>query len=159
MEQIAAYLEALGYQVEEQGKIKRFLTILKDGLPVGFILPDFSVRTMDSQDDKLAEIVRFVQENQNLPIAGAGRQEYIIANFRASKLTTFYDTDLLKPRYNLYIEKEDGSIATPPPYDSYHAAMAEFLTATGITTELQTPKESFMTRWRRRRIAQLQRKL
>ncbi len=44
LEQIASYLEKLGYTTEEQGTIEKYLVVFRSGKPLGFILSDCSMR-------------------------------------------------------------------------------------------------------------------
>ncbi|HCC02411.1 MAG TPA: hypothetical protein DEP60_06885 [Ruminococcaceae bacterium] len=165
MDQIAAYLEKLGYEVEDQGKIKRFLLVLKDGLPIGFILSDFTVKMIAGEEaqkaSELNKIVAFVKANQHSETAGHNSAEYIMVTYRGNQLTTFYDLEAEKSRYAIYIIDKNGEVSdTPPLFDSYKAAMHEFILQTGmIDLKAVFKKEPFRIRWRRKLINRLMKKL
>ena len=155
MDQIAAYLEKLGYEVEDQGKIKHFLIVLKDGLPIGFILPDFTVKMVAGEDtqkyDMLQHIVSFVRVNQHLQTAGQGTAEYVVTTYRGSQLTTFFDLEAGHERFAFYIVNSSGEVPeVAPTFDSYDDAIRDFILQTGmIDLTAITGKEPFHIRWRR----------
>lgn len=161
MDQIAVYLEKLGYEVEDQGKIKRFLLVLKDGLPIGFILQDFTVKMISGEDtqkyDMLQRIVSFVRTNQHLQTAGQGNAEYIVITYRGNQLTTFFDLKTGQERYAVYIINDSGEVSsTIPTFDTYDAAIREFISQTSmIDLKAAAAKEPFHIRWRRRLVKHL----
>ena len=156
MDEIAAYLEKLGYAVEDQGQIKHFLLVLKDSLPVGFILPDYSVRMIEDVDDTAAgvlpKVINFVKANQGLPMAG--KSEYIVATYRGNQLTTFFDVNSGLVKYAVYTINQDSGELTidGQPYESYDNAALAFVTVTGMIRmdELEPPKVPLNHRWRRK---------
>ena len=50
-QKIIAYLEKLGFTVEEQGRLEKYLVVIKSNRPVGFIMADLSVRLVPDADE------------------------------------------------------------------------------------------------------------
>lgn len=126
------YLSKLGYTVEEQGKLEKYLVVFRSGRPLGFILSDFSVRLVADADgkDNIVEIIQFVKKNQNLPITGGS--EFQIADYRGNKLTTFFDPKTMLTKYTTYIlDPETGETASTV-YESPETAAFRFVTQTGF---------------------------
>ena len=127
MEKLVSYLEKLGYSVEELGRITKFLTVLKDGRPIGFILPDFSVSIVNnvpsSEREALLGVIRFVREYSDLePVGGF---EYQIAAYRGTQLTAYFDPDVQAPRYAVYVPDQNGEVV-PSIYDDAYIAQVNF---------------------------------
>lgn len=122
MERIAIYLEKLGYTIEEQGSIARYLVIFKSGVPVGFIMPDHTMSLVNKEAEaSLSEVIKFVTENLNLElVAGA---EYLVATYKGSKLTTYYDVEQNLVSYASYIVDKNGEIETQLYFDLYTATI------------------------------------
>lgn len=131
MEKIVSYLEKLGYTVEEQGGIAKYLVVFKDGLPIGFIMPDLSVRLISGADDNhdIAKIVDFVRRNSTLQ--SVGTSEFLLAVFKGSQLTTFYDAKSQSVSYAVYISNPEGEVQSHR-YDQYDTAAYLFATQSGL---------------------------
>lgn len=130
MERIAQYLEKLGYTVEEQGSILRYLILIKKGVPIGFILPDYKVSLANKDDEQeILDVINFVQQNDKLDIVAGS--EYLLATYIVNRLTTFYDTKNKVVSYVSYLVDEIGTVTTET-YTDKAVAVVEFVTKTGM---------------------------
>lgn len=126
---ISEFLEKLGYTVEEQGRISKYLVISKDG-PIGFLMPDLSVKLVPGENQEgISRVITFFKKNHSLQSTGIG--EFILATFRGSQLTTFYDTKLNQVRYSVYVMDANGTVETSV-YESYDMAAIHFVTQTNL---------------------------
>lgn len=149
MEKITAYLENLGYTVLEQGKLGKFCTILKDGMPLGFLLSDLTLQVISGTEcGPLQAALSFEKENGELEPVGKG--EYLLAQYRQQKLTTFFDLETQKPNFVVYL---DGRSV---PFDKEEDARYHFATRSGLMPE-ESAKErtSWLYRLRERIIRYL----
>ncbi|WP_042435682.1 hypothetical protein [Faecalispora jeddahensis] len=132
MEKLVSYLETLGYTVEEQGRIQKFLIVFYQGLPVGFILPDFSVRLVTDADgvqrESLGKIVAFFQEHNNLPSVGSG--EFMILNYRGNQLTVFFHPKHQRIQYASYTVSPETGETQRNLYMNYDTAIHHFIEQT-----------------------------
>lgn len=130
MENIANYIEQLGYTVEEQGTINKFLIVFDDGMPLGFILSDLSVRlTGDLQDDRLEKIIKFVDDNKQFDSVGVS--EFLLIKYRQHQLTTRFDAKNNTVKYTSYIVDDKGEVKTIE-YQDEQKAIYGFCTSTGM---------------------------
>lgn len=132
MEKLVSYLETLGYTVEEQGRIQKFLIVFYQGLPVGFILPDYSVRLVTDADgmqrESLGKIVAFFQEHHNLPSVGSG--EFMILNYRGNQLTVFFHPKHQRIHYASYTVSPETGETHRNLYMNYDTAIHHFIEQT-----------------------------
>lgn len=108
IEQIISYLEKLGYTVEEQGNLAKYLVVFKAGRPIGFVFPDLTVKlvTGTGEQDNIEKIIDFI--NQNKGLESAGKSEFLLASFRGNQLTTFFDVKSMCAKYASYIVGNTG---------------------------------------------------
>ena len=126
MEHVASYLEKLGYTIEEQGSISKYLVIFKEGMPLGFLMPDFTLSLVNTTDEELLNnIISFVKENDNSEIVSG--HEYLVSSYRHHKLTTYYDTQLRMPCFATYIVSTDDGTVTVQAYTDIDIAKNDFL--------------------------------
>ena len=128
LEQIASYLEKLGYTTEEQGTIEKYLVVFRSGKPLGFILTDCSMRLVTDVEgaDDIRDAIAFLQRNQDLKPAGNG--EFLLASYRNNQITTFYDVKDRLVRYAVYlVDRETGEVGNTV-YESRDTAMYRFIT-------------------------------
>ena len=141
MEKIVSYLEKLGYTVEEQGTLVKYLVVFKDGLPIGFIMPDLSVKlvTGAGEQQDLNQVIAFVTENKDLPEVGGS--EYLVASYRSNQLTTFYDVKTMNEAFAIYVHDGQGHKANYI-YKNYDAAVYDFVNLSGMMdlTKFQSRK-------------------
>ncbi len=122
MDKIAIYLEKLGYTIEEQGTISHYLVIFKDGIPIGFLMQDCTLSLVNKNDEAgLVDVINFVKEHSNLEIVAG--HEYLLATYKANKLTTYYDTKLRKVCYATYIVHDGDDVKSQTYTNSYSAVM------------------------------------
>ncbi|HEX3016250.1 MAG TPA: hypothetical protein VHP31_00145 [Caproicibacter sp.] len=128
LEQIAAYLEKLGYTTEEQGSIEKYLVVFKDGKPLGFILSDCSVRVVSDAEGTgdVEEAIGFLQKNRDLQSVGNG--EFLLAHYRKDQMTTFFDVKNHLVRYAVYLVDGNTGEADSTIFESYDAAAYCFVT-------------------------------
>lgn len=131
MEKIVAYLEKLGYTVEEQGRLEKYLVVMKNNRPIGFILQDLTVKLVSDagEQSNISEIINFINENQGLESVGAS--EFLLASYRGSQMTTYFDTDTMHPAYVTYIRSGSGEIKNTT-YTNFDTAMYFFITQTNM---------------------------
>jgi hypothetical protein len=129
MEKIVAYLEKLGYTVEEQGKLEKYLVVFKNNRPIGFILPDLTVKLVSDagEQNNIREIIDYVNKNQGLESVGAS--EFLLASYRGSQMTTFFDTGTMHPAYVTYVRTNTGEVKNTT-YKDFDTAMYFFITQT-----------------------------
>ena len=128
-QKIISYLEKLGYTVEEQGRLEKYLVVFKDNHPVGFIMSDFSVRLVSDAegDDGIQEIIGFIQKNQGLQSVGSS--EFLILEYRGSQITTFYNDKSRTIKFASYIHDGNGELQNAV-YQSEEAAILRFVVQT-----------------------------
>lgn len=128
-QKIISYLEKLGYTVEEQGRLEKYLVVFKDNLPVGFIMSDLSVRLISDAegDDGIQEIIGFIQKNQNLQSIGSS--EFLILDYRGNQLTTFYDDKSRTIKFASYVHDGNGEVQSVI-YQSEDTAIHRFIIQT-----------------------------
>lgn len=147
MEQIVSYLEKLGYTVEEQGKgkIEKYLVVFKDGSPVGFILPDLTVKLVSGagEQNNIKTIIDFINQNQGLTPVGAS--ELLVATYKGSQLTTFFDVKAMQAAYVIYIRENSSGEVKRTKYSDFDTAVYFFLTQTQMVdlTKFTAQRESF----------------
>lgn len=129
---LAPYLEKLGYTVEEQGSIAKYLVVFKNRLPIGFIMPDLSVRLISeaADQDNIQKIVDFVRHNSHLQSVGGS--EYLLAVFKGSQLTTFYNVKNQTVSYAVYISNSESGEVKQNRYEQYDIASYFFATQSGL---------------------------
>ena len=156
-QKIIAYLEKLGYTVEEQGRLEKYLVVFKSNRPVGFIMADLSVRLVPDFDDNgnIQQIIGFIQKNQDLQIIGGS--EFLLISFRGYQLTTFFDEKAMSVKFASYIHGGNGEVQTAI-YSSYDTAIYRFVTQTQMfdIKKYLAPKMTFKERIRKRLISFLQ---
>lgn len=122
MERVADYLEKLGFTVEEQGTIAKYLIIFKAGMPIGFILADYTVSLVSNEDEtEIKKVINFVNDNSYLELVGGS--EYLLATFIANKITTYYDVTQKAICYVCYLVDENGCVNTQKFYDKNMALL------------------------------------
>lgn len=128
LEQIAAYLEKLGYTAEKQGTLEKYLVVFLEGHPIGFILSDSSVRLVAGAEgaESIKEILGFIKKNQDLQCVG--KSEFLLASYRRNQLTTYYDGKDRLIRYAVYIHDDAAGEGSSTVYESYDDAAYRFMT-------------------------------
>lgn len=130
MEKFVEYLEALGYEAEEQGKINKYITILKGKKPIGFLLPDMTLTLVDKdEEDGLKGIIDFINKYKNLELVGGS--EYILATHTINRMTTYFDIESKQAKYAVYIVAPSGEVISNL-FDDYETAAIYFITATNL---------------------------
>jgi hypothetical protein len=132
MEKIISYLEKLGFTVEEQGKLAKYLVVFKAGLPIGFILPDLTVKLISGvgEQNNIEEIIKFINSNKELDSVGAS--EFLLASYRGNQMTTFYDVKSMHVKFTTYIrDGVTGEVATKV-YENYESAVFFFVSQTNM---------------------------
>jgi hypothetical protein len=132
MDKIVSYLEKLGFTVEEQGKLAKYLVVFKAGLPIGFILPDLSVKLVSGaggQND-IEEIIKFINSNKELESVGAS--EFLLASYRGNQLTTFYDVKSMHVKFTTYIRDGTTGEVMNKVYENYDSAVFFFVSQTNM---------------------------
>lgn len=129
MDKIVIYLEKLGYTVEEQGKVEKYLVVFKDGLPLGFILQDLTVKLVSDAEkhNDIQKIISFVNQNNNLSAVGAS--EFLLLSFKGNQLTNYFDVNSMEPHYVTYIHDGTGEVRNTV-YNDYDTAIYTFVTQT-----------------------------
>jgi len=154
MERIVSYLEKLGYTVEEQGKIEKYLVVFKAGQPVGFILQDLTVKLVSGSEtmDNIQAVIDYLNENEGLEYVGAS--ELLIASYKGSRLTTYFDVKEMKPWYVCYIRSMDTGEVVNSTYADRDTAAYMFITQTKMLDlrKFTAQQESFSGRMRNRLI-------
>ena len=149
LEQIANYLEKIGYTAEQQGSIEKYLVVFLKGRPLGFILADGSVRLVSGAEgaDDIRQILAFLDKNKNLKNVGNG--ELLVGEYRGHQLTTFYDVKDRMERFAVYIREDDGKVGSTI-FDSEEKASYRFITQSRMfdLKKYLPRKESFMNRVR-----------
>lgn len=157
LEQIANYLEKIGYTAEQQGSIEKYLVVFLKGRPLGFVLSDGSVQMVSGAEgaDSIQDILNFLKKNENLQSMGKG--EFLLASYRSDRLTTFYDGKDKIVRYVSYIHNGSTGEVNSTIYESYDDAVFRFVKGSGmINFKKYLPrKESFADRTRERLIRYL----
>ena len=157
LQKIISYLEKLGYTVEEQGRIEKYLVVFKDNHPVGFIMSDLSVRLVSDAEgnDSIQEIIGFIQKNQNFKSVGSS--EFLILDYRGDYVTTFYDDKARMIKFASYIHDGNGEVQSAV-YQSEEAAKCRFNVQTQMIDmkKFLPPKNSLKDRIRQRLIRFLQ---
>lgn len=157
-QKIIAYLEKLGYTVEEQGRLEKYLIVFKEGKPLGFILSDLSVKLVSDAEgcEHISEILDFIRKNQDLQSVGSS--EFLIGEYRGNQITTFYDEKTMLVRFATYIHDCDTGEVHNAVYDSEEAADYHFITQTKILDirKFMPVKRSLKERIRLRLIRFLQ---
>lgn len=152
MEKIVSYLEKLGYIVEEQGRIEKYLVVFKGKQPIGFILPDLTVKLVSGYEsqDNIQAVVDFLNDNQGLESVGAS--ELLLAGYRGSQLTTYFDVKSMLPLFVCYIRNLDtGEVITSTHRDADTAILAFVTQAHMIDlSKFTASKETFGDRIRGR---------
>ena len=128
LEQIASYLEKLGYTTEEQGTIEKYLVVFRSGKPLGFILSDCSMRLVSDVEgtDGIRDAIAFLQKNQYLQPVGNG--EFLLARYRQDQMTTYFDMKDRLVRYAVYLVDKNTGEAANTIYESYDDAAYRFIT-------------------------------
>lgn len=154
MERIVSYLEKLGYTVEEQGKIEKFLVVFKAGQPIGFILQDLTVKLVSGSDttNNIQAVIDYLIENQGLDNVGA--KELLLCSYRGSQLTTYFDTDEMKPCYVCYVRNSDTGEVKSSIYQEEDTAAYMFISQTKMLDlrKFTAQQETFGDRVRNRLI-------
>ncbi|QAT49147.1 hypothetical protein EQM14_04800 [Caproiciproducens sp. NJN-50] len=156
-QKLIAYLSGLGYTVEEQGKLEKYLVVFRSGRPLGLILSDLSVRMIADAEGKenIAEMIRFMKKNQSLP--NVGGSEFQIACYRGNQLTTFFDPKTMLIKYTTYILDPKTGETASTIYESPETAAFRFVTQTGFVDvkRLLPQREGWTDRMRTRLIRYL----
>lgn len=157
LEQIAAYLKNIGYTVEEQGRIEKYLVVFRAGRPVGFILSDLSVKLVTDAEgqEALKKMIEFVRVNQNNQSVGKG--EYVQLNYCGHRLTAFFSQKAMSVQYAAYIRDDETGEVHSTIYSSRDEAFYKFITQTQMIdlNRLIPAKKSFRERIRSRLIRYL----
>lgn len=132
LEQIAAYLEKLGYTTEEQGTIEKYLIVFQKGKPLGFILSDCSVCLVSDmqESDGIRDAIAFLKKNQSLKAVGNG--EFLLGSYRQNQITTFYDVKNRLVRFAVYLLNNETGEVGNTVYESEDTAMYRFITESGM---------------------------
>lgn len=158
MEQLVLYLETIGYTIEEQGKVQKYLIVFYDGLPVGFILPDFSIRLVTDADGAhqkaLPQILAFFGEHKDLPTVGNG--EFLLVNYRGSQLTAFYHTKHKKIQFASYVILNETGEVQKTLYTDYQVAIKNFVQQSHMIElqELKSVPQKSLGKYIRKRLLQ-----
>ena len=154
MDKIVAYLEKLGYSVEEQGKIEKYLVVFKEGRPIGFILNDLTVKLISDagEQNDIRKIIEFLDCNQGLDSVGAS--EFQLANFKGSQMTTYFDVKSMRPAFAIYLRGADTGEVKSSTYNDFDTAVYSFVTKTQMIdlSKFSAQRESFGDRMRTRLI-------
>ena len=131
LEEIASYLEKLGYTSEEQGGIEKYLVVCQKGRPLGFILSDGSLCLVEDAEgaEGVRDAIGFLQKNRGLQPVGNG--EFLVSSHRRDQLTTFYDVGAKREMFATYlVDKESGEVRHTV-YQSCEDAEYHFVTESG----------------------------
>ena len=132
LEKVVIYLEKLGYTVEEQGKIQKYLIVFRAGLPIGFILMDMTVKLVADADEQqeqcLKNVIAFVNENKDL--MGVGNSEYLLVDYKGNRLTTFYDINSMSAQFVSYVHSDSTGEVVSTAFSNYDTAIYNFVAAT-----------------------------
>ncbi len=154
MEKIVSYLEKLGYVVEEQGKLEKYLVVFKENRPIGFILPDLTVKLISDagEHNDIRKIIEFLNQNQGLDRVGAS--EFLLANFKGSQMTTYFDVKSMRPVFVMYLRGTDTGEVKSFTYDDFDTAIYSFVAQTQMIDphKFSVQRESFGDRIRTRLI-------
>ncbi len=157
LEQVAAYLEKLGYTTEEQGTIEKYLVVFQSGKPFGFILSDCSVHLVADAEgiDNICDAISFLQKNGDLQPVGNG--EFLLARYRQDQMTTYYDMKDRLIRYAVYLVDGDSGEVGNTVYESYDDAVYRFITGSGMADlkRYLPQKKSFSERIREKLLRYL----
>lgn len=111
MEKIVHYLERIGFTVTEQGSLaNKYIVILKDNKPIGFIFADMGISLTDkSMEQDIQGLVEFINANNSLQLVGDG--EYLIATYMHNNLTTYYDHESRTAKFLVRIVDDMGIVS------------------------------------------------
>lgn len=112
MEQLAEFLRKAGYTVSKGGTehfSSEFLTVLKDALPIGFILSDYSAITTSAESQKtLDDITAFWKTYSTL--SPRGQSEFLLLYWKGNEITTNFDIQSGRVNYNLYLRGKESEV-------------------------------------------------
>lgn len=129
LQRIVLYLEKIGYSIEETGSLAKFLVIFRDGVPMGFILPDLTVSLVEKENEDLLNLlVTFIRSNDGLDLVAGS--EYLLSHYGSHKLTTYFDIESKQAKYACYIAS-DGEVSHTV-FDSPHDAGIQFAVLSGL---------------------------
>lgn len=153
LDQAAAYLEKLGYTVEKQGNLEKYLVVFQKGRPLGFVLSNGSVRLVSGEKDidRIHKVLQFLEKNSRYEIVGNG--EFLIGNIMGNQMTTFYDNEEQIVRYAVYLHDENGEFNSTLFHSKEEAVYHFIMESQLIDLKTLLPRqESLMNRARSRLI-------
>lgn len=126
MEKIVHYLERIGFTVTEQGSLaNKYIVILKDQKPIGFIFADMGISLTDkSMEQDIQSLIDFINANSSLQLVGDG--EYLIATYLHNTLTTYYDHESRTAKWMVRIV-DDMGIVSDYTYSDVSKANLDFV--------------------------------
>lgn len=126
-------LGRLGYEAANVGNDMTPCTISRNGEPVGFLMPDFTLRLLpehEAERPRLNRGVDFSLQSQGLNVMEPG--EYVLSKYRNVLFTMGFDYETAKPIYHIFSEDAQSRHAMLDSFEDRGKAAAEFAARSGL---------------------------
>jgi len=142
MNNLMDILTKSGYEVSSVGNDVFPCALSKDNVPVGFLMPDFSlslVSNHEAERDSLNKAISFALDSQDLETVGG---EFKLSQYQNIVLTTAYDYQAEKPIFNISSIDKDKNLTLLNSVEDKVAATQDFAARSGLVAgQIEQPAQ------------------